>query len=154
VHLAIAGRGETAEALRRQARDLGVGDRVHLLGLRGDIPNLLGGADVFVLPSLSEGLPVALLEAMSAGCAIVASDVGDVRTVLDDGRAGVLVPPGDARALAVAVDGLLRTPDRARELAAWAQRRAVQEYDVARMVARYAAIYGELLAQRVRTPAA
>ena len=153
-HLAIAGRGETAEALRRQARDLGVGDRVHLLGLRGDIPNLLGGADVFVLPSLSEGLPVALLEAMSAGCAIVASDVGDVRTVLDDGRAGVLVPPGDARALAVAVDGLLRTPDRARELAAWAQRRAVQEYDVARMVARYAAIYGELLAQRVRIPAA
>jgi glycosyltransferase involved in cell wall biosynthesis len=97
---------------------------------------------------------VALLEAMSAGCAIVASEVGDVRTVLDDGRAGVVVPPGDARALAVAVDGLLRTPGRARELAARAQRRAMQEYDGARMVARYAAIYGELLAQRGRVPTA
>jgi glycosyltransferase involved in cell wall biosynthesis len=150
VHLAIAGRGETAEALRGQARELGVSGRVHLLGVRGDIPNLLGGADVFILPSLSEGLPLALLEAMSAGCAIVASDVGDVSTALDDGRAGILVPPGDARALAVAVGGLLHTPDRARELAARAQHRAGQEYDVERMVARYAAIYGEVLVQRGR----
>ena len=148
VHLAIAGRGAAEDALRTQARDLGVADRVHLLGLREDIPNLLAGADVFILPSLSEGLPLALLEAMNAACAIVASDVGDVRAVLDDGRAGVLVPPGDAGALASAVDGLLGAPERARELGASARYRAEREYDITQMVERYAAIYEELLAPR------
>jgi len=92
VHLAIAGRGDQDEALRAQAAALGVADRLHLLGLRADVANVLAGADVFVLPSLSEGLPIALLEAMFTGCPIVASDVGDVRAALDEGRAGMLVP--------------------------------------------------------------
>lgn len=153
VHLAIAGRGDQADALRAQAEALGVSDRLHLLGLRSDIGNVLAGADMFILPSLSEGLPVALLEAMFAACAIVASDVGDVRAVLDDGRAGVLVPPGHARAIASAVQGLLDMPERARELGARAHRRAMQEYDVTRMVARYAAIYRELLGGGPPAPA-
>ncbi len=146
VHLAIAGRGDLAEALRARAAELGVADRLHLLGLRADIANVLGGADVFILPSLSEGLPVALLEAMFAGRPTVASDVGDVRVALEDGRAGVLVPAGDARALALAVSGLLHAPARAGELGARAQQRARQEYDVTRMVARYAPIYRDVLA--------
>ncbi|HEY3280069.1 MAG TPA: glycosyltransferase family 4 protein [Gemmatimonadales bacterium] len=146
VHLAIAGRGDLAETLRAQAADLGVADRLHLLGLRGDIANVLAGADVFILPSLSEGLPVALLEAMFAGCAIVASDVGDVGTALEGGRAGILVPAGDAPALARAVGGLLDSPARAREFGVQARRRAMQEYDVTRMATRYAAIYRDLLA--------
>ena len=145
VHLAIAGRGDLADALRARAVELGVADRLHLLGLRADIANVLAGADVFILPSLSEGLPIALLEAMFAGCAIVASDVGDVRAALDDGRAGTLVPAGDAPALARAVGALLDAPEQAHALSARAQQRAMQEYDVTRMAARYAAIYNDLL---------
>jgi glycosyltransferase involved in cell wall biosynthesis len=145
LHLAIAGRGETAEALQSLARELGVAPRLHLLGLRADIPNLLAGADFFVLPSLSEGLPLALLEAMFSGRPIVASDVGEVRNVLADGEAGILVPMGDASALAAALDNLLATPARAHELATRARHRATSEYDISRMVARYAAIYQGLL---------
>jgi glycosyltransferase involved in cell wall biosynthesis len=145
LHLAIAGRGDLADALQRQAEDYGVGGRLHLLGLRGDISNVLAGADVFVLPSVSEGLPLALLEAMLSGRPVVASDVGEVRTVLDDGAAGVLVPAGDAAALADALAGLLHAPDHARELGRRATERATSGYGIASMVARYAALYAELL---------
>ncbi len=148
LHLAIAGRGEMAEALQQQARDLGVAHRLHLLGLRPDIPNLLAAADIFVLPSLAEGLPLALLEAMFAGCPIVASDVGEIQSVLGDGDAGILVPPADVRALAAALDKLLAAPTYARELAARAGRRASSEYDISRMVARYAGLYNELMSRR------
>jgi glycosyltransferase involved in cell wall biosynthesis len=153
LHLAIAGRGDLATALEKQAAALGVADRLHLLGLRSDIGALLAQADLFVLPSLSEGLPLALLEAMFAGCAIVASDVGDVRTALDDGRAGVLVPAGDATALGRTIADLIADPTRRAELAARARQRALEEYDVSRMVTRYLAIYRELLG-RSGTPAA
>lgn len=154
VHLAIAGRGDLADALCDQATRLGVADRVHLLGLCSNIANLLAAADVFILPSLSEAVPLALLEAMFAGCAIVASDVGDVRAVLDDGRAGILVPAADARALASAIAELLDAPARARDLGARAEQRAREEYDVSRMVARYVTVYKELLGGEPRAPAA
>jgi glycosyltransferase involved in cell wall biosynthesis len=145
LHLAIAGRGELADTLRMLAAERGVATQLHLLGLRADIPNLLAGADAFVMPSLSEGLPLALLEAMFAGCPIVASDVGEVRNVLADGEAGMLVPTGDAAALAAALDNLLQTPDQARERATRATHRATSEYSISRMVARYAALYDKML---------
>jgi glycosyltransferase involved in cell wall biosynthesis len=145
VHVAIAGRGEMEDALTARARDLGVADRVHLLGLRTDIAAILAAADVFVLPSLSEGLPLALLEAMFAGCPIVASDVGEVGSALAQGEAGVLVRAGDGAALAAALDEVLSEPARARELGARAALRAAAEYDVAHMVRRYADIYHDLL---------
>ena len=104
LHVAIAGRGELAERLAERARAHGLERRVHLLGLRADVPNLLAAADVFALPSLSEGLPLALLEAMFAGRAIVASDVGEIGVALGAGAAGLLVEPGNARALANAID--------------------------------------------------
>ena len=145
LHLAIAGRGETAESLRILAAELGVTPQLHLLGLRADIPNLLAGADIFVLPSLSEGLPLALLEAMFSACPIVASDVGEVRNVLAAGEAGIIVPAGDAPALAAALDKLLHAPACARDLGARAKRRAASEYGISKMVAQYAAIYQSLL---------
>jgi glycosyltransferase involved in cell wall biosynthesis len=86
VHLAIAGRGPEEEALRVRAKALAIGHRVHFLGLRDDIGNLLWSADVFVLPSLSEALPLALLEAMRASRPIVASAVGEIPAVLEQGR--------------------------------------------------------------------
>jgi glycosyltransferase involved in cell wall biosynthesis len=153
LHLAIAGRGDLADSLRREAAERGVGARLHLLGLRADIPNVLAGAEAFLLPSLSEGLPLALLEAMFSGCPIVASDVGEVRSVLDGGAAGLVVPAGDAAALAGALDSLLRTPDQARALGTRAKQRAAAGYGIASMAARYSALYDELLPAR-ESPAA
>ena len=144
LHLAISGRGDLRDELRARAGAQGVLDRVHLLGLRGDIPAILAAADVFVLPSLSEGLPLALLEAMFAGCPIVASDVGEVSVALAGGDAGILVPPGDAHALAPAIDGLLQSTDRAKQLGERAARRARAEYHVSRMVERYVVLYEQL----------
>jgi len=148
LHLAIAGRGDLADALSARARNRGLAGRVHLLGLRSDIGGILAAADVFVLPSLSEGTPLALLEAMFAGRPIVASEVGEVGVVLAHGQAGVLVEPGNAAALAAALDGVLRDPSRARELGARAAQRAAAEYDISRMIRRYADVYQELLGLR------
>ena len=144
LHLAIAGRGELANALMEQARSLGIVARVHLLGLRSDIPALLADADLFVMPSLSEGLPVAVLEAMFAGRAIVATDVGEVRSVLQ-GDAGLVVPPADSAALAAAIDRLVEDPAEARRLGERAAARAAEAYSLDRMVERYAGIYSGLL---------
>jgi glycosyltransferase involved in cell wall biosynthesis len=146
LHVAIAGRGELAPALAASAAQHGIGGRVHLLGLRADVAAVLAAADVFVLPSLSEGLPLALLEAMFAGRPIVASDVGEVRAALAGGDAGVLVRAGDAGGLAAALDDLLTDAARARHLAARARTRAAAEYDVSHMVRRYGSIYEQLLA--------
>jgi glycosyltransferase involved in cell wall biosynthesis len=103
---------------------------------------------VFVLPSLSEGLPLALLEAMFAACPIVASDVGDVAMALAHGEAGILVEPGNAGALARALNPVLCDPTRARQLGERAFQRAAAEYDVRHMVRRYRAVYDELLGRR------
>lgn len=145
LHVAIAGRGELEGPLRARARALHVDDRFHLLGLRSDIGNVLAGADLFVLPSLSEGLPLALLEAMQAARPIVASAVGEVPTVLEGGRAGVLVPPGDAAALAGALAGLLADPAHAHRLSAAAATRVAEEYSLGTMLARYVTLYLKLL---------
>jgi glycosyltransferase involved in cell wall biosynthesis len=145
VHLAISGRGDLADALATQAAAHHLSSRVHFLGLRPDVSGILAAADIFVLPSLSEGLPLALLEAMFAGCAIVATNVGDVGVALGDGEAGVLVEPGDAAALAAAIDRLLVGPDRALHLGRCAARRAAAEYDLSHMVRRYVDTYTEAL---------
>ena len=152
LHLAVSGRGQMVDALSARARGLGVADRVHLLGLRSDVAAILAAADVFALPSLSEGLPLALLEAMFAGCPIVASEVGEVGVALAHGQAGVLVEPGNTPALAAGLDRLLSDPHRARELGERAVRRATAEYGVSQMVHRYAGAYEGLLARRPPSP--
>ena len=149
LHVAIAGRGELESALRTQGGALGLGGRLHLLGLRADIGNLLAGADLFVLPSVSEGLPLALVEAMLAGRPIVASAVGEIPVVLEHGRAGMVVPAADAGALAHAIAALLDDPHRAQEIGRAAAARAQAEYTVDRMVERYVALYAGRLGRSV-----
>jgi len=149
-HLAIAGRGELEEPLRDLAHSLGLSDRVHLLGLRGDIPNLLAAADVFVQPSLSEGLPLALLEAMFAGRPIVSSDVGDVHQAVGEDSA-LLVGPGDSQGLATAITRLLSDRALATALGENATRRARRAYGLSTMVERYAVLYAPLLQRHGET---
>lgn len=150
LHVAIAGRGELEPILRKEAAACGVDRRLHLLGLRNDVGNLLAAADIFVLPSHSEGLPLALLEAMFAGRPIVATRVGEVPAVLADKEAGVLVDPGDPDQLAAAIDRLLGDAELSRTLAARARARAQAEFHVSRMVERYAELYRAALNGRPR----
>ena len=145
LHVAIAGRGDLADPLLAEAHRLQVAERFHLLGLRSDIGNVLAASDVFVLPSLSEGVPLALLEAMLAGKPIVATAVGEVPTVLEGGHAGLVVHPGDAAVLADALAGLLSDPSQARRLGAAAVARASEAYTLNSMVDRYAALYEKAL---------
>jgi glycosyltransferase involved in cell wall biosynthesis len=145
LHVAIAGRGELADPLLAEARRLQVNQHFHLLGLRSDIGNVLAASDVFVLPSLSEGVPLALLEAMLAGKPIVATAVGEVPTVLEGGHAGVVVRPGDAAELADALASLLSDPAEARRLGGAAAARASEAYTLSSMIERYAALYEKAL---------
>jgi glycosyltransferase involved in cell wall biosynthesis len=139
--LAIAGRGVEHDALEELARSLGVDPKVHLLGQRGDIPDLQAAADVFAMPSLWEGLPLALLEAMFAGTAIVASRTSGIPEAITDGVDGLLTPPGDEAALAQVLTRVLADPDERRRLGAAAQARAQAHYSMARMTDAYEALY-------------
>jgi glycosyltransferase involved in cell wall biosynthesis len=114
-HLVCAGPTSDAawlEKLKGEARALGVGARVHFLGARRDVADLLRACDLFVFPSLYEGLGIALIEAMAAGRACVATRTGPIPEVVTDGENGWLVPPGDADKLAGAVCALLDDPAR------------------------------------------
>jgi glycosyltransferase involved in cell wall biosynthesis len=141
LHVAIAGRGEEEKSLRALAQSLGIGDRVHLLGLRNDIPNVLRSGTIYALPSLSEALPLSLLEAMRAGLPIVASEVGEIPMVLEYGQAGLLAPPGDSAALADALGTILTDPRRAQTIAARAERTARERYGIEQMADKYLTLY-------------
>jgi glycosyltransferase involved in cell wall biosynthesis len=107
VRFRIVGDGPLRESLESQSRALGVDGIVEFLGARNDVPAQLRHFDLFVLPSLWEGLPYVLLEAMAAGLPIVTTDVDGVREVITDGREGIVVPSRNARALADAIVGLM-----------------------------------------------
>jgi glycosyltransferase involved in cell wall biosynthesis len=139
--VAIAGRGDEEEPLRRLAAEFGVADRLHLLGLRDDVATVFAAGDVFVQPSRSEGLPLAVLEAMAHGLPVVASRVGGIPEAVDEGKSGFLVPPGDPDALAAALARVLDAGDRGAALGQAARERAVAEFSVERMAERYRALY-------------
>ncbi|NUQ21728.1 MAG: glycosyltransferase family 4 protein [Gemmatimonadaceae bacterium] len=143
--VAIAGRGEEEARLRAYAREAGIEERVKLLGYRPDGADLLAAADVYVMPSLSEGLPLALLEAMTAGRAVVASRVGGIPEVVRDGEHALLVPPGDHEALAATLERVLDDASLRERLGNAARQRALAEYGIERMVDAYQEIYTALV---------
>ncbi|HKB09015.1 MAG TPA: glycosyltransferase [Vicinamibacterales bacterium] len=147
----IGGGSELASLQERVAR-LGISHAVSFLGHCEDIPSRLTESDLFVLPSRSEAFPNAVLEAMAAGLPIVASRIGGLVELIDDGRTGVLVPPGDAAALANAIGALMADAARAAELAA-AGREAARRYSFARMVAAFDALYLREWTRRVMVAA-
>src|SRR5262249_6030063 len=141
----VVGDGDLMEPLKNQARTLGVADRVVFAGHRTDVPDLLGAIDIFCISSLYEGTPLALFEAMAAGKTIVSTAVDGCREVLEDGKTGLFVPPGDAAALAAALARVLDLPALARALAEGA-RTASARYDIRTCVAQMEALYDEVLA--------
>lgn len=139
--LAIAGRGEEEAALREFAQQNGIGDRVHLLGFRTDVPNILAAGDIWVMPSLSEGLPLSLLEAMFAGKAILASRVGGIPDVIKEGEEGLLSAPGDEKDVATQLERLLSDAALRSRLGAAALAHAERDYRLERTIDQYERLY-------------
>jgi glycosyltransferase involved in cell wall biosynthesis len=139
--LAIAGEGSELQALEELTNALQISERVHLLGLRADVDRVLRSADVFCQPSLSEGLPLSIIEAMAWGLPVVATRVGGIPEVVDEGGTGYLVPPGDPAALARGIERVLSEPLRAEELGRSAMQRAHADFSLEKMVDAYVNLY-------------
>lgn len=139
--LVIAGDGPLEDDLREQARTLSVDDRVRFLGVRHDVPALLRAFDLFVLPSLWEGLPMVILEAMAAGCPVLASDVGGVGHAITHDVTGALVRPMDVGQLASEIIRLVSDRDLRATIAGNAKQKFHREFSASAMTKRYEALY-------------
>ena len=142
----LAGDGPEKDALAALAYESGIQDRVIFLGDRRDIPELLACCDLFVLPSIYEGLPLSILEAMAAGKAVVATAVGGTPEIVIDGETGVLVPPGDPAALAGAIQSLLSDPNRVQKIGSAGRALVAKEFSSDGMVERIHQVYEDLCA--------
>lgn len=153
VRLVLAGRGgELQTQVEHHARQLGCADRIHFLGLRPDIADLLGACDAFVLSSDFEGSPLAVMEAMAAGLPIISTSVGGVPELIEDGREGTLIPPMNSEALAFAMVQFSEHPDSIKAMGNNAAVKALNQFDTPMMVAAYERIYYDLLGCAVPRP--
>jgi glycosyltransferase involved in cell wall biosynthesis len=141
----LAGDGPERAALEGKAAELGVSDRVRFLGHRTDVSELLATCDVFALPSFYEGSSLALLEAMAARRPVVSSAIGGTDELIEDGKTGLLVPPGDAGALGVALRKLLADASLRDSLASRARERVERDFSREEIGRRVTQIYEGLL---------
>jgi len=139
--VAIAGEGEEREALASVVREQGLAHRVHLLGQREDIPDLQAAADVFALASYWEGLPLAVLEGMFGGNAIVSTDVGGISEAVTHGEHGLLTPAGDSAAFADALRRVITDGGLRERWGRAARQRAEAEFEVGGMAQAYERLY-------------
>ena len=144
VQLVLAGDGPLKGALEREAEALGIRDRLHFLGVRNDIPDLLAASDVFALSSDAEGNPLSLMEAMAAGLPTVATAVGGVPELLTHESDGLVVPPGDADALAAALSRLVESPHLRHAMGSSAESKALAGFDILHTVRSHLALYERL----------
>lgn len=144
----VVGGGTESDRLQARAQELGLGDSVVFLGWRSDLERIYAGSDIVALTSRNEGTPVCLIEALSAGRAVVSTDVGGVRDVLENGRLGVLVPSDDVGALAAALQRLIDAPALAEELGRRGAEVIPQRFGVERLLRDVGDLYEELLADR------
>lgn len=148
--LDLVGAGPMKQPLEQQAHALGIVDRVRFLGGRTDVPQLLQAAHMFVLTSLSEGMPGSILEAMATALPVVATRVGGVPEIVDHERTGMLVPPGDPPALAVALGKLLSDPAKAREMGLAGLARAKERFTREAYIRRHCEVYEEIMKSPAR----
>jgi glycosyltransferase involved in cell wall biosynthesis len=144
-HLLLVGIGPLRSELERQIGAAGLQGRVHLLGKRADVPEILNAADVFVLSSDYEGNPLSVMEAMAAGKPMICTAVGGVPELVEDG-CGLLVPPRDAQALAKAMSYMLENPNARKSMGEKSARRAVERFDLRAMTEAYEDLYRWLIA--------
>ncbi len=144
VHFAIVGDGERRDELTALARSLGIDDRVWFTGWVADMASVYSTLDALVLSSNNEGLPVSLIEAMAAGVPVVSTNVGGVGDLLNGGRLGAIVPPGDAEEMADAIIAAL-TDAASRRVTDEARAVVLDRYDIRRSAERTSALYRALL---------
>lgn len=146
-HLYVIGDGVLRSSLQQHCTTLGLDATVSWLGARHDVPGVLRALDAVVLPSqdVVETFPVSVLEAMASERAVVVSDVGAVRDMLDDGVEGRIVPTGDAQALAAALRSLHEDPDRRARMGSRGRERVIRDFTLERMVQGYADVVKELV---------
>lgn len=144
----LAGDGPLREAIEAQVQSLGIQEQVVMLGFRSDIGNLLAASNIVVIPSLWEGLSVALLEAMATGKPIVTTTIGSNLEVIRDRETALLVPPKDPQSLAQAIIELAENPNLAKRIAEKAQALFESNYTEETMLQNYKAVYFKLLKQK------
>ncbi len=140
-----AGAGPDESYLRRRARELKVVDHITFVPNVFDFSASLSAMDIFVMPSIRQGLGTTMLEAMARGKPVIATRAGGVDAVIDDHRTGLMIPPADSKALAEAVLKLLNDPEMARRIGRHGQELVQKKFGVSRMVEGYAALYREVL---------
>ncbi len=144
--MVIAGQGPLEDEIRSMIRRLGLAERVRMLGLRQDMPELFAASDGLVLSSAWEGMPVVVLEAMASRRPVVATAVGAVAEVIADGETGIVVPPADPAALAEGMTRVMALPSEAKcAIVDQAYRRVRSEFSPERALDRWEALLGQLL---------
>jgi len=140
----VVGTGRGEQQIRQEAEERGVGDAVQFLGLRRDVPDLLAAMDIYVLPTLQEGFPNSLLEAMAAGCAVVASDFPGNLELVQDQQNGLVAPMGDSGVLTDCIEKLLAHEDLRIRLGAEARRHVESTFSIEQNVKKTENFYERL----------
>jgi len=149
VVLLLVGQGSLLEEVKKLASELKLEDKVRFLGVRRDVPDLMNAADAFVLSSRWEGFGLVLAEAMSCQLPVVATDSGGPREILNGGKLGHLVPPGDSKALAAAMMKMMSLPEAERQAMGRAGRAYIEaNYSLEHVVDQWEALYMELLQRK------
>ena len=143
--LLVIGEGRLRENLENKIKGLNLENNIHLIGFREDIHCIMKAADIFVLPSIFEGMPNVVMEAMALGKPIVASSVDGTKELIKHKKTGWLVPPRDPNALAEAITILLKNPELKSKLANNAKREINNTYNIKKITAKYEALYEKLL---------
>lgn len=145
--LIIIGEGGCRESLEKQASDPSLMDAVFLPGYCDSVPALMARSDLLCIPSRTEGLPIVLLEAMVVGVPVCASDVGEIRRVLGEGKGGKVSPVSDSESLGGELLACLQNPGEMSEAAAWGKERVHRDYSSKKMAERYLAVYLQTLTE-------
>ena len=145
VKFLFIGEGQLEKDLKSQVNRLKLNENIYFLGTRSDVPAILAAVDLFVLPSLWEGLSIALLEAMAAGKPIVATAVSGTSEVMIPGKTGLLVPPGNSRLLAEAILRILAEPALARKMGCAAKQHVTENFSARKQADEHLALYRRLL---------
>jgi glycosyltransferase involved in cell wall biosynthesis len=145
----LAGEGPLRAELEAKARAFGIADYVFFPGFYSNMPQFMAALDLCVMPSTCDDvMPLVLMEAMAAGCPVIASDVGSVRELIQHEKTGILVPPADPTAMADAILRMLEDPPLAAAIASAAQREVQRCFSIGRMVEEMDALYHEVLVRR------
>jgi len=145
LQLLVVGDGPLKNELRDYAETLGIQKSVIFTGSRRDVPSLLAAMDIFVLPSLWEGLSISLIESMAAGKSVITTDIAPIREVVNTDKVGILVPPENSSTLAEAIELLLKNKDWAERLGMAARERVFSTFNIETTIRRYTDIFEEIL---------